>query len=146
MTPTPARVNVASQRVPMRALALLLLALATLGCAFRHEPVPDDAPLPGDLLEIDLTDAQRAALCAWWMDRHGGEGTITMCPPPPAESRFSAGVVGCGTVRRADFPDCPVTVQGWYDCELSQPLWWCERPTVEVCRRPASCAAPVFFP
>ena len=141
------RLAVASQRVPMRALALMLLGLAALGCAASHEPVPEDAPLPGDLLEIDLTEAQRAALCAWWMGRHGGEGTLTNCPPPPAEPGFTAGLVGCDTLRRADVPDCRATVQDWYACELSEPYWWCRQPLLaEVCRRPASCGPPFFRP
>ena len=130
----------------MRALAPLLLALAALGCAASHEPVPDDAPLPGDLLEIDLTDAQRAAFCDWWMDRHGGEGTITSCSLPPPGGHFTAGLVGCATLHRADFPDCRVTVQDWYNCELSEPYWWCVRPDLEVCQRPASCGYPYFRP
>ena len=83
----------------MRALALLIFALAALGCVASHEPVPDDAPLPGDLLEIDLTDAQRAAFCDWWMDRHGGEATILICPPPPAEGLVAVGV-SCGLGAR----------------------------------------------
>ena len=130
----------------MRALALLIFALAALGCAVRHEPVPDDAPLPGDLLEIDLTEEQGAALCDWWMDRHGGEGTLTSCPPPPAEHRFTAGLVGCATLHRADFPDCRVTVQDWYNCELSEPYWWCRWPKADVCWRLASCGRVAFRP
>ncbi len=124
------------------------LALAlSLGCSVSHEPIPEDAPLPGDLLEIDLTDAEREALCDWWMRRHGWpETTIYQCPPPPADPIARANI-GCGTVRRAEYPDCPVRVQDWYNCELSEPYWWCRRPIPEVCTRSSDfCGSTRFRP
>lgn len=132
---------------------IVILALLSTSCAESHvvPAVPDGAPLPGELLEIELTDDERETFCAWWVslrifpeEPELARYMVWSCPPPGGD--MLAGSIVCPLRTREEAPDCRARLQDWYDCELSMPAWWCERPPPEACRRPPNCGWEYFGP